>query len=137
MCYTYARATIGVSYAPTAYYADRLCERGRSYLRGYLSPEPASQHYKAYVATKTQITNQQAGVLALKLAGMPSPPKLPGRNASRKSAAQIQVEMKHEKDVEELVGQQIRNEAAQAFAQYRHSGPGPWSAKLDETMFWM
>jgi eukaryotic translation initiation factor 2C len=29
LCYTYVRATMGVSYAPPAYYADRLCERGR------------------------------------------------------------------------------------------------------------
>ncbi|KAF2648958.1 stem cell self-renewal protein Piwi, partial [Lophiostoma macrostomum CBS 122681] len=31
LCYTYVRATLGVSYASPAYYADRLCERGRCY----------------------------------------------------------------------------------------------------------
>lgn len=29
LCYTYVRASMGVSYAPPAFYADRLCERGR------------------------------------------------------------------------------------------------------------
>ncbi|KAL5450265.1 hypothetical protein PMIN07_001265 [Paraphaeosphaeria minitans] len=35
LCYTYVRATSGVSYASPAYYADRLCERGRCYLRDF------------------------------------------------------------------------------------------------------
>lgn len=29
---------MGVSYASPAYYADRLCERGRAYLRSYFAP---------------------------------------------------------------------------------------------------
>ncbi|KAF2502246.1 Piwi-domain-containing protein [Lophium mytilinum] len=40
LCYTYVRATLGVSYAPPAYYADRLCERGRTYLRNYFNAKP-------------------------------------------------------------------------------------------------
>jgi eukaryotic translation initiation factor 2C len=32
LCYTFARATCSVSLCPPAYYADILCERGRSYL---------------------------------------------------------------------------------------------------------
>ncbi|KAK6412864.1 hypothetical protein LTR81_013153 [Elasticomyces elasticus] len=36
MCYAYARATRGVSYCAPAYYADRLCDRGRMYLRRFL-----------------------------------------------------------------------------------------------------
>jgi hypothetical protein len=35
-CYAYARATKGVSYCTPAYYADRLCDRGRAYLRHLL-----------------------------------------------------------------------------------------------------
>ena len=35
-CYAYARATKGVSYCAPAYYADRLCDRGRAYLRHFL-----------------------------------------------------------------------------------------------------
>ncbi|OJD34260.1 protein argonaute 1-like [Diplodia corticola] len=38
LCYTYVRATMSVSYAPPAYYADRLCERGRVYLRQFFDP---------------------------------------------------------------------------------------------------
>jgi eukaryotic translation initiation factor 2C len=35
-CYNYARATKGVSYCGPAYYADRLCDRGRAYIRDWL-----------------------------------------------------------------------------------------------------
>ncbi|KAF2005628.1 Piwi-domain-containing protein [Amniculicola lignicola CBS 123094] len=35
LCYAFGRATKGVSYAAPAYIADRLCERGRVYLRGW------------------------------------------------------------------------------------------------------
>lgn len=35
LCYTYQRSTTSVSYIPPAYYADRLCERGRCYLRTF------------------------------------------------------------------------------------------------------
>lgn len=34
---------MGVSYAAPAYYADRLCERGRCYLRDFLSPTKATR----------------------------------------------------------------------------------------------
>ncbi|KAI9697774.1 MAG: hypothetical protein M1836_004450 [Candelina mexicana] len=40
LCYNYARATRAVSYVPAAYYADRLCERGRKYLRPFLTNVP-------------------------------------------------------------------------------------------------
>lgn len=39
LCYTFARATRAVSICPPAYYADILCERGRSYLHTVLKGE--------------------------------------------------------------------------------------------------
>jgi hypothetical protein len=36
LCYTFARATRSVSLCPPAYYADLLCERGRTYLQAVL-----------------------------------------------------------------------------------------------------
>jgi eukaryotic translation initiation factor 2C len=41
LCYTFARATRSVSICPPAYYADLLCERGRSYLQAVLKGEGA------------------------------------------------------------------------------------------------
>jgi hypothetical protein len=43
-CYAYARATKGVSYCAPAYYADRLCDRGRAYLRHFLVNKNLPQH---------------------------------------------------------------------------------------------
>ncbi|KAJ4356108.1 uncharacterized protein N0V89_004136 [Didymosphaeria variabile] len=37
LCYAYCRATTRVSYATPAYYADRLCERGRLYMPNVLN----------------------------------------------------------------------------------------------------
>ncbi|KAK3058482.1 hypothetical protein LTR09_000046 [Extremus antarcticus] len=42
-CYIYARATRGVSYCAPAYYADRLCDRARCYLRYKLLGRPGYQ----------------------------------------------------------------------------------------------
>ena len=38
MCYLWGRSTTSVSYAPAAYYADKLCARARHYLKGYYEP---------------------------------------------------------------------------------------------------
>jgi hypothetical protein len=45
LCYTYARATLPVGYAPPAYYADRLCGRVRCYFHDFFQPDGAAlQH---------------------------------------------------------------------------------------------
>jgi eukaryotic translation initiation factor 2C len=46
LCYSYVRALCAVSYAPPTYYADRLCDRGRLYIRDYFvknKPELADE----------------------------------------------------------------------------------------------
>ena len=35
---------MGVSYASPTYYADRLCERGRAYLRAFFAPSPEARN---------------------------------------------------------------------------------------------
>lgn len=42
LCFNYARATRGVSYACPAYYADRLCDRGYHYLREWFDRDSTS-----------------------------------------------------------------------------------------------
>lgn len=52
LCYAFGRATRGVSYVAPAYIADRLCERGRVYLRGWHGeglpekPKPSGERKK-------------------------------------------------------------------------------------------
>jgi hypothetical protein len=45
LCYSYVRATLPVGYVPATYYADRLCDRARCYLKD------------AYQALKKQLKN--------------------------------------------------------------------------------
>ncbi|KAK3718497.1 hypothetical protein LTR37_005001 [Vermiconidia calcicola] len=52
-CYAYARATKGVSYCAPAYYADRLCDRGRAYLRHWLKNLAAFQPPRVRGANET------------------------------------------------------------------------------------
>ncbi|KAF2432255.1 Piwi-domain-containing protein [Tothia fuscella] len=42
-CYTYSRATKGVSYCAPAYHADRLCDRGSKYMRRVLATTDLSR----------------------------------------------------------------------------------------------
>ncbi|KAJ8105360.1 hypothetical protein OPT61_g10226 [Boeremia exigua] len=46
LCYMFARATRAVSICPPAYYADLLCERGRSYLHGVLKGDGSTKFDK-------------------------------------------------------------------------------------------
>ena len=51
LCFAYARSTTAVSYCAPAYYADRLCDRGRAYLRRLLVKNPS---WNARLPQKTQ-----------------------------------------------------------------------------------
>jgi eukaryotic translation initiation factor 2C len=53
LCHTYVRATTGVSYASPAYYADRLAERGRCYLREWFNPSNTKRN--AYETHSQQV----------------------------------------------------------------------------------
>ena len=67
-CYNYARATKGVSYVGPAYYADRLCERGTHYLRGFIgsaTKEPFDMDEKeANAKDKKEAAKQYATQIA-------------------------------------------------------------------------
>jgi eukaryotic translation initiation factor 2C len=57
LCYTFGRSTTGVSYATPAYVADRLCDRGRSYIRLWAENEyakPVFTYKKYYGADGTE-----------------------------------------------------------------------------------
>lgn len=60
LCYTYQRSTTSVSYAPPAYYADRLCERGRYYLMDWFDGRP-SLETECATLTEDQIEQKRVG----------------------------------------------------------------------------
>jgi eukaryotic translation initiation factor 2C len=138
LCYTYARATLGVSYPPPAYYADRLCDRGRAYLKNWFSPDRVSAEYNSYVAIANSIKQREQGRLAHRKASLATvAPLQPGRNASRKSADEIVIEKEHERFVEGEIAKAVLNRAVVEWNRARSGGPGPWAKELDDTMFWM
>ena len=90
--YTYVRATLGVSYAAPAYYADRLCERARCYLRKYYVP-----NNNARFDTRNQLRNVETAVNQNRNATNANVPPRP--RGHKKTDAEIQAEKTDAKDV--------------------------------------
>lgn len=138
ICYSYARATVGVSYASPAYYADSLCERARLYMRKYF----VKGTDKAF---DTSIT---ASLDALKVDG-----KQYSRNrinAEFPADAERTDEVKKQiRDDEQLYRKQmltrLRNKVFDEFKREferfadrsNDTGLNPWHPSLGDTMFWM
>jgi eukaryotic translation initiation factor 2C len=137
LCYTYVRATLGVSYAPPAYYADRLCERGRCYLRPWFAPDRNSDHYLSYLEQKTAIEKTHKDKLKLKLAWLKKPALHNGHRMPRKLQQQADLERESRDETTEAVERYVLDQAKAYWEGKRKGGPGPWHESLDDTMFWM
>lgn len=137
LCYTYARATLGVSYPPSAYYANRLCDRGRAYLRSWFSPDRGSAEHQSYANLVSTIKHREQGRLVRRKANLVPQVPQPGRGVQRKSPDEIAVEREHEKFVESEIEKVVLNRAVLEWNRARSGGPGPWAKELDDTMFWM
>lgn len=137
LCYTYVRATLGVSYAPPAYYADRLCERGRCYLRQWFAPDKNSSHYQKYLKQKTAIENSHKEKLRHEVAQLKKPAVRYRYGKPRKQQQQTDLERKARYEATEAVEKHFLNQAKAYLEAKRKDGPGPWHASLDDTMFWM
>jgi len=114
LCYTYVRVCLPVSYVPPVYYADRLCERARAYVRG----------------------------VSVKAEGMTRPvrPSKEDDDTDDTWDAKIKQHNRDYKVWEKLVveaweklddGGKDMNEQVVANAE------GPWHPQLNNTMFWM
>jgi eukaryotic translation initiation factor 2C len=128
---------MGVSYAPPAYYADRLCERGRNYLRDWFTPNYESEHFKVYQERKTTIEKDAKIVLKNDIANLPVQAIPAGRRKARKSVQQVEYERKSRENVEKTLEKEFLLSAKEYFKDQRADGPGPWAEALDKTMFWM
>jgi eukaryotic translation initiation factor 2C len=128
---------MGVSYAPPAYYADRLCERGRNYLRDWFTPNYESEHFKEYQERKTTIEKDAKIVLKNDIANLPVQAIPAGRRKARKSVQQVEYERKSRENVEKTLEKEFLLSAKEYFKDQRADGPGPWAEALDKTMFWM
>lgn len=128
---------MGVSYAPPAYYADRLCERGRCYLRPWFAPDKSSGQFAEYLRKKASIEKGVKDQLKLRVAQLPRLATRVGQRKPRKSEAQLEVERISRAEAKEAVERHFLEEAKKHMALRRADGPGPWHQALDDTMFWM
>ncbi|OAL44588.1 Piwi-domain-containing protein [Pyrenochaeta sp. DS3sAY3a] len=139
ICYTYVRATMGVSYASPAYYADRLCERGRCYLRSFLNPvsNPLMLSHRTQLQRNLEDsdrkdreakfgherTKDKSGLMTIK------------------SKAEKEQEAKDRESVEEKVKARTYEMALKMFSRDGKGDQGkqqnPWHPRISKTMFWM
>ncbi|KAH9866106.1 hypothetical protein J1614_008670 [Plenodomus biglobosus] len=135
LCYTYVRATRGVSYAPPAYYADRLCERGRVYLRDFLSPTHNSEcrdtHYKRHEAIKAALQHtREARFRSLRKTASDGKTRI-------KSPAEKEQEEIDRKVAEDQLRRWTFDQAAPVFYGGDGTPRNPFGDVVGQTMFWM
>jgi hypothetical protein len=72
LCYTFGRSTTGVSYAAPAYIADRLCERGRAYIREWAEDKFALPvfDYKSYQDAQGRVRKPTNAEMAVEKTAM-------------------------------------------------------------------
>jgi eukaryotic translation initiation factor 2C len=131
ICYTYARALCAVSYASPTYYADRLCDRGRMYIRKYFVKndkalgEELQQKEKELRVDKENVRN----------ALIESDPKIEKKDWKSKKKEQ---EKKDWKDIKKKLAELVFERVKKDFYMFEEQGRmNPWDASLDDTMFWM
>jgi eukaryotic translation initiation factor 2C len=123
---------MGVSYAPPAYYADHLCERGRCYLRNLLNPslEERSEldRYKAkLVYDRRKFRDSLFG---------------PRKKNDKGMVIITQEERKLRKTHADEVDLELRRYTFKKSDNLFKLGPGdgrgnPWRENIGKTMFWM
>ncbi|KAI4940044.1 uncharacterized protein J4E92_001332 [Alternaria infectoria] len=132
LCYSYVRTMGGVSYVSPTYYADRLCERGRLYIRKYFIGDDKSL-WDDFGAEKKRQEDIWRDARA----------KIHGTGERKKSSKERQAEkddsekvMTHMKD---WMLKKVENEfyVFKDHADESKRWDNPYSKDLAQTMFWM
>jgi len=140
LCFTYARATCSVSYAPPAYYADRLCERGRSYLRDFFLGTKALRDELGLDDKKKKLEERYR---VARLAEYPRPTTVAEMKKSVKSEKEAIEEKLDRKKVLDDLKQDVMAAARDEFYKYvvgkDREKKNPWAEhlRISRTMFWM
>lgn len=130
ICYTYARATLGVSYASPAYYADRLCERGRASIRDFLIGDE-----KLRSELQNEKLDWEAQRRRLRNSMFPRNSDAQG-NRPRKSHEEEILESIHREEVAKLCRQHTMAKIKQIWERYGGEDKNPWNSRLNDAMFW-
>jgi eukaryotic translation initiation factor 2C len=135
LCYSFARATKGVSYVAPAYIADRLCERGRVYLREWAKgdgfgapPAPKANETKEESLRKwKKICAQQLARKEL----MPITAQQPMRQ-QKTETQKLEEQKTGQQPMKRKVWGQYNDDQSRGEVRMN-----PWHSNLDMTMFWM
>jgi eukaryotic translation initiation factor 2C len=123
-----------VSYASPAYYADRLCERGRCYLRDFFvnTNTPQAKTLRRNLRQTKHTQELQKAQSRITQFG-----PIWNNNVRRAKIIQEQVqEVNDRKDVIDACCNGIMIEAKKEF--YKNgNGKNPWKKSIAHTMFWM
>ncbi|KAH4122881.1 hypothetical protein HBH47_082000 [Parastagonospora nodorum] len=133
LCYTYVRASMGVSYAPPAFYADRLCDRGRCYLRKFFAPPPS---YNPLSQFEANLTREKRIAREAQFTSKRVTKNVNGKTWTQKSELEhIQEELDKEA-VADTLKQMTFDKAKEMF--YKGGDrKNPWHENVAGTMFWM
>jgi eukaryotic translation initiation factor 2C len=134
LCYTYCRATGGISYAAPTYYADRLCDRSRLYLTRSWGVDQDALQAQLETDKADHLTARQTARDGKYRQGQPfdesvHPPK-------------DKEELDHEKDDDASIAAfdraQVLQSAMDEWYEYKATQTGnPWHGELKNIMFWM
>ncbi|CAN9252449.1 unnamed protein product [Alternaria alternata] len=135
LCYSYVRATVGVSYASPAYYADRLCERGRIYLRDFFVRTANGEKRRNELEAEKQKKENELSKIRMAKFGVER--NINGRKRP-KTVAELQQESDDKKTVEETCKRWVMKAARKdMYGGEDAPGKNPWHKNTSKTMFWM
>jgi eukaryotic translation initiation factor 2C len=121
---------MGVSYAAPAYYADRLCERGRCYLRELFSPPHSAREQLDEMRRKEE---KRLILFQPKQAG-----KETEKNSREEKDKERQAEKEKKEKVENVLKKTVYDRALQRWnADEDENHRGEHTASLLKTMYWM
>lgn len=133
LCFTYVRTSGPVSYASPAYYADRLCERGRCYLRDFFANTQTGRDHRSKLK---KFKHQEEARLALVRSTKFGPLWNKNGTRRRKTSAETDMEDDHRKELVHACAQETMQMAKKEF--YKNGDDrNPWSDDIAHTMFWM
>ncbi|KAH4189013.1 hypothetical protein HBI25_232460 [Parastagonospora nodorum] len=120
--------------APPAYYADKLCERGRIYLRNFLTGNPSV--HGSLRETKTAAEQVRRKMRDAKFKPVKEKAIKVNKFWPRKSTAEEVMEGLHRDQVAKICREEAMKEARKVWKKYvERSRKTPWKATLDGMMF--
>lgn len=128
------RSTVGVSYAAPAYYADRLCERGRCYIRDFfVKAATGAERRDKFDNWKRDEERNKRSARIVQWGAERDPQTHKKR---QKSQNEVDQENNDKGKIDDEGKKRTMKQAREAF--YGNGmDQNPWHPKISKTMFWM